>query len=281
MADRVATAVVEQKPDLTAYRPLIVGAARGAVSSPGFQALVRAAARTAYGGLVSEGGRTVIVSVPDVGVLMRSALATANPAWPKRYRRRCRGPWLRSARDRAERVVVRLWEVSRRTEWLAVILGLTGALLVVCGVSVAANRRRAMARLGLDLLVAGVVLYLLGPVGRALVSSVPSDSLSKAAAAGLWDAYTLTLRTWALLLGAIGLVFQAAGHTLLERFNLGAPRAEAWPGWRTPGAAPPRAAPASGHRSSAIGRVLHAGGRARGPGSAAVRERALPSRRRR
>src|SRR6185295_11181171 len=57
VADRIASAVVKQKPDLTAYRPLIVGAARGAVSSPGFQTLVRAAARTAYGGLVSEGGR--------------------------------------------------------------------------------------------------------------------------------------------------------------------------------------------------------------------------------
>jgi hypothetical protein len=87
-----------------------------------------------------------------------------------------------------------------------------------------------MARLGLDLLVAGVVLYLLGPLGRALVSSVPPDPLSKGAAAGLWDTYTLTLRTWAFLLGAVGLVFQAAGHTLLDRFDLrgAASRGLAW-----------------------------------------------------
>ncbi|HVQ30171.1 MAG TPA: hypothetical protein VMV21_11355 [Vicinamibacteria bacterium] len=230
VADRIAAAVVKQKPDLTAYRPLIVGAARGAVSSPGFQALVRAAARTAYGGLFSQGGRTVIVSVPDVGVLMRSALATANPALAEKIPARVQGALATLGQGQAERVVVRLWDVSRRTEWLAVVLGLTGALLVVCGVFLAVNRRRAMARLGLDLLVAGVVLYLLGPVGRALVSSVPSDSLSKEAAAGLWDAYTLTLRTWALLLGAIGLVFQAAGHTLLERFDLrgAANRALGW-----------------------------------------------------
>src|SRR6185295_10380926 len=62
------------------------------------------------------------------------------------------------------------------------------------------------------------------------VSSVPPDPLSKGAAAGLWDTYTLTLRTWAFLLGAVGLVFQAAGHTLLDRFDLrgAASRGLAW-----------------------------------------------------
>lgn len=229
-ADRMAAAVVKQEPDLTAFRPLIVGAARGAVSSPSFQALVRAAARTAHSGLFSEGGRTVIVSVPDVGVLMRSALATANPALAEKVPARVQGALASLGQGRVEHMVVRLWDVSRRSQWLAVTLALGGGLLVLGGVLLAANPRRAMTRLGLDLLVAAVVLYALGPVGRGLVWSLPSDALAKGAAAGLWDAYTLTLRTWAFVLGAIGLVFQAAGHTLLERFDpqVAARRALAW-----------------------------------------------------
>src|SRR5262245_14065467 len=65
VADRVAGAVIRQEPDLTAFRPLIAGTARGAVSSASFRALVRTAARTAHAGLFSTGGHTVIVSVPD------------------------------------------------------------------------------------------------------------------------------------------------------------------------------------------------------------------------
>src|SRR5262245_54552177 len=80
VADRVTAAVIEKEPDLTAFRPLIVGTARGTVSSASFRALVRTAARAAHAGLFSAGGRTVIVSVPDVGVLLRSALEKANPA---------------------------------------------------------------------------------------------------------------------------------------------------------------------------------------------------------
>ena len=63
VAERTASAVIRQQPDLTAFRPLIVATARGAASSSAFQALVRTAARTAHRGLFSEGGRTVIVSV--------------------------------------------------------------------------------------------------------------------------------------------------------------------------------------------------------------------------
>ena len=226
----MAAAVVKQEPDLTAFRPLIVGAARGAVSSPAFQALVRAAARTAHGSLFSEGGRTVIVSVPDVGVLMRSALATANPALAEKIPARVQGALASLGQGQVEHMVVRLWDVSRRSQWLAATLGLGGGFLVLCGVLLVANPRQAMARLGLDLLVAGVMLYLLGPAGRGLVSSLPPDPLVKGAAAGLWDAYTPTLRTWAFVLGAIGLVFQAASHTLLERFDIqvAAKRALAW-----------------------------------------------------
>ena len=151
---------------------------------------------------------------------MRSALATANPALAEKIPARVQGALASLGQGQVEHMVVRLWDVSRRSQWLAGTLGLGGGFLVLCGVLLVANPRQAMARLGLDLLVAGVMLYLLGPAGRGLVSSLPPDPLVKGAAAGLWDAYTPTLRTWAFVLGAIGLVFQAASHTLLERFDI-------------------------------------------------------------
>jgi len=224
VAGRLADAVVKENPDLTAFRPLIVATARGAVSTSGFQALVRTAARTAHAGVFSEGGRTIIVSVPDVGVLLRSALSSANPSVAEKVPVRVQGVLASLGTGHLDRFALRLWRLSRRSQWLAGALGLGGVLLPLAGVLVARSSRHAMGRLGLDLLVAGLVLFLLVPAGRAIVATLPHDELAKAAAAGLWDAFTGSLRTWALALGGTGLVLLAASQSLLERFD---PREEA------------------------------------------------------
>jgi hypothetical protein len=219
VADRMAGAVIRRDPDLTAFRPLIVASARGAVSSSAFQALARSAARTAHASLFSAGGRTVIVSVPDVGVLMRSALANANPALADKVPPRVQGVLASLGQGGVDRTVLRLLDVSRRSQWLAGILGFGGALMALLGVVLAPSPRHGLGRLGLDLLVAGVVLLALMPAGSALVSLFPHDELARSAAAGLWDVFAGSLRTWAFVLGGIGIVLQAAGHSLIERFD--------------------------------------------------------------
>jgi hypothetical protein len=219
VADRVTGAIVKQEPDLTAFRPLIAATARGAVASAGFRALVRTAARTAHAGLFSTGGRTVIVSVPDVGVLLKSALARANPALAEKVPVRVQTVLASVGQGRVEHVALGLWAVSRRSQWLAAILGFGGAFLALAGIVVARSARHAIGRLGLDLLVAGVLLFLLGPAGRAIVARLPREELAKGAAAGLWDAYTGSLGTWAFVLGGIGIVLVAASRSLAARFD--------------------------------------------------------------
>jgi len=219
VADRAAGAVVKKEPDLLAFRPLIVATARGVCTSEGFQALVRSAARTAHAGLFSSGGRTVILSVPDVGVLVKSALAQANPALAEKVPVRVQSVIASLGKGPVTGVVVRLWEVSRRSQWLAGLLFFGGTLAALAGVLLARNPRRALGRLGLDLLAAGLALFVLVPAGRALVATLPDDELAKRAAAGLWDAFTGSLRTWAFVLGGIGLVLEAASHSLVARFE--------------------------------------------------------------
>jgi hypothetical protein len=219
VADRAASAVIKQAPDVTAFRPLIVATARGAVSSSSFQAMVRTAARVTHRGLFSEGGRTVMVSVPDVGVILRSALARANPDLAEKVPIRVQGALASFGQGGVDRLALRLWDVSRRSQWLAAGLGFGGVLLAAAGVLLARSPRRALGRLGLDLLVAGVALLLLGPAGRMIVGGLPQDELAKRAAAGLWDAYTGALRAWALVLGGVGIVLQAASQSLAARFD--------------------------------------------------------------
>ena len=219
VADRLTGAIIRQDPDLTGFRPFILATANGAVSSSSFQALARATARAAHASLFSKGGRSVIVSVPDVGVLLKNALARTNPALAAKVPARVQGILASLGDSQVDRIVMRLWQIARRSFWLAAILFLAGPLLAVTGVLTASSRRRGLVRLGLDLMVAGAVLLLLVPAGRAIVSLLPHDALAGRAAAGLWDAFTGNLRTWAYTFLGMGLVIQAAGRSLLERFD--------------------------------------------------------------
>jgi hypothetical protein len=51
------------------------------------------------------------------------------------------------------------------------------------------------------------------------VAALPQDELAKQAAAGLWDAFTGSLRTWAFVLAGIGIVLVAAANSLIQRFD--------------------------------------------------------------
>jgi len=218
-ADRITDGVLKANPDLTAFRPLILGTARGAVSSSSFQALVRTAARSAHASLFTQGGRNVILSVPDVGVLLKSALAHANPALAEKVPSRVQAVVASIGQRRLDQYVVRLAQVARMSAWATLAVFCGGGLVALVGVSVASSRRRALMRLGLDLIVAGIVLLVLMPAGRAAVGLVPHGELAREAAKGLWDAFAGALRTWGLVLGGIGLVIQTAGHSLLARFD--------------------------------------------------------------
>jgi len=219
VADRVTNTLLKEQPDLTAFRPIILGATRDAVGSPAFQALVRGAARTVHASLFSEGGRTVIVSIPDVGVLIRSALQRANPAMAAKIPERAKSVLASIGERRVDQVILRLWQVASRTFWLTAALLITGVVLILGGVAFIPDRRVALVRLGLDLVVAGVVFMLISPAGRTLAGLIPETPLARQAAAGLWDAFTGPLRGWALVFGGCGLVLAAAGHSLIARLD--------------------------------------------------------------
>jgi hypothetical protein len=230
VADRLTDAVLRENPDLTAFRPLIAGTVRGAVSTPSFQALVRASARTVHAALFSEAGQTVIVSVPDMGVLLKSALAKASPSLAEKVPARVQGVLTSIGSRRVDRVMLRVWRLSGRSQWLAGGLALGGILLVFGGFLRGGHPRHAIGRLGLRLMVAGVALFLLGPAGAAIAATLPHDEIARAAAAGVWSAFAEPLRTWALVLGGTGLVFRAASRSLTERFELrtAVSRSAAW-----------------------------------------------------
>src|SRR4029453_16766517 len=79
VAEEITAAVLREKPDLVAVRPLLLSTAHGMVGSATFQGIVRVTARQAHAAVLSKGGRNLLLSVPDVGVVLRGALANASP----------------------------------------------------------------------------------------------------------------------------------------------------------------------------------------------------------
>jgi hypothetical protein len=235
VADEITKAVIQEKPDLIAVRPILLATAQGVVASDAFRSVVRVTARQAHATTLSEGGRSVLLSIPDVGVVLRGAL-NASPALAARIPARVSTAVANLGGSRASRWIVDMWQLGRKLAWAAWI-GLAGGLaLVIAGIALAPARARALRRASLDLAVTGLLLLLLIPAARLLVSALPAAPLAQQAVAGVFDVFTGELRWLALGLGGVGLVFSAAAHSLLERAWMPEAARSAWAWLRRPAA---------------------------------------------
>ena len=74
VAARITDAIVAQRPNLVSVRSILQPAVNGVVASAPFRAVVRTAARTAHRSLFESATKNVVLSLPDVSVLVRGAL---------------------------------------------------------------------------------------------------------------------------------------------------------------------------------------------------------------
>lgn len=233
VAERIADEVIAQERDLTAYRPLLVGAARAIVSSDAFGVGLRRAAQEAHHVLFSQGAAQVALSLPDVGVLVRSALAQADPAVLGRVPAELRAGIPIEAGSRAGHALLtlaRLGHRFRRSAYLAIALG---GLLFGFGIVLARDRRAAVLRGGAALASAALVVFFVPPLVRhALTFSLSADV--RPVVTGLWDAFAGGLRLWALVLGGIGVVLAAAASSLASHVEVEVIARTAWTRLRQP-----------------------------------------------
>ena len=220
VADAITSAVVREKPDLIGVRPLLLSTAAGVVQSDAFARIVRVAARQAHARVFSRGGRNLLLSVPDVDLVLRGALAHASPTLAANIPPRLSTLVANLGGSSASRFILDLWQIGRHLLWAARVAIFGGLALLILGIFVAPRRARALRRASLDLALAGLLLILLEPLGRVAVSSLPDAALARDAAAGVYDAFSGGLRQLALCLTGVGLVFCAAAQTLVSRRSL-------------------------------------------------------------
>ena len=215
VADRLTNAVLAEKPDLVAFRPIIVATAGGLVATPPFRAIVRSAVRTAHRSAVSTTGQRVLLSLPDVGVLVQSAVQSMSPEMADKI-----PPRLESfASDLNQRPGMPIRKALRLLGFLSrmgTVFLLGGPVLIILGIWLAPERRKALLRAGIGLLLGAVLLAAVLPLGRAVAAIVSPEALERGAIAGLWRAYFFGLLAWGITLGGIGLLVTAAATSLLE-----------------------------------------------------------------
>src|SRR5262245_36976541 len=156
VAEAITDAVVRQQPDLVAVRPLLLSAANGVAGSDAFARVARVAARQAHARLFSRGGRNLLLSVPDVDVILRGALASASPTLASHIPPRLSTLVANLGGSPASRFILDLWQLGRTIAWVAGVAAAAGLALIVAGIALAPRRMRALRRASLDLALAGL-----------------------------------------------------------------------------------------------------------------------------
>ncbi len=239
VAGEITDAIVSSYRDVTPYRPVLLGAVQYVVSSAPFRAVVRRAAREAHETLISETGRDLTLSVADLGLVVRNALAMYPNIAEKVPERIDVALTVMEQSNLADRIVA-LMRLGQRMRMRAIAVFAGGIVLGVCGILLSPRKNRYLLRFGIGLagaafLAAGAAYF--GGYAAAMLARTPvgADLIR-----GLWPVFIGPLAIRMLILAGLGLVLVAAVTSLLEKGYLKTLALAAWnrtasrrlaPGW--------------------------------------------------
>jgi hypothetical protein len=219
VAERIADQVIAEKRDLVAYRPLLVGTARVVIGSEPFRAGFQRAATAAHALFFSSGVEQVALSVPDIGVLVRSALAH-DPALATRVPAELRGGLSLRLSGRVAGTLLTVTQLGHRFRRNAVLAIGAGTLALVLGIALPRRRLPALLHGGAALVTAALVLFLLPFLGRTALGLAVARPELRPLLGGIWDAFAGGLRTWAAVLAGVGVVLASAASSLGGRVEI-------------------------------------------------------------
>jgi uncharacterized membrane protein HdeD (DUF308 family) len=236
IAERVTDELLlPAKPDLLAARPIVVSAVSGVVGGDAFASLFRRGVLDVHRAVFRRDQDTVTLTLADVGIVVAAALRELRPE-------------LASELGSDERIVLLerdvgaatgdLARLARDVRVLAFVLAALALAAAIGAVAMSPDRRWAVARLGVAVAVAGVVIVVGETLAGALVLDRVGDPDSRAAAAAVWDAFVGDLRTAGWVIAGSGAVVAAAAASLIRPIEIEPALAAAWRAVTTEPAAP-------------------------------------------
>ena len=219
VAGHVTDAIIAQRPDLVSVRPILLSSVRAIVSSEPFAATVRASARSAHRFFFEQAGSRLVLSLPDIGTVVRSALAQASPELAAKIPPGIEAQLASGNAERAISTFLRVWKLGDTLLLVAWIAWYAGLGLIVLGIALAPDRRRGVAEAGVALLTVAVVFLSVAPAARLVTAAAIQDPEMAGLAHGMLMAFLGRLRLAALLVGVPGLVLLAAGSSYLQKVD--------------------------------------------------------------
>ncbi|MEZ4413338.1 MAG: hypothetical protein R2910_10170 [Gemmatimonadales bacterium] len=217
VAEKITDVLIERRPNLTAVRPLIVGTADGLVGSSPFRAVARTALKSAHQAFFSQTGQDVLLSVPDVGVLVQSALGGMNPELAAKIPKNLETVVARLPHSKLGTAVVTARRVLTRMAWLQRGLLVLGIGLLVGGILLDRDRRRGLTRTGVGLVLVALILALVIPAGRLVALALTQDDATRGALFGVWRQYFLPLLGFVYSFAGSGVILASAANSLHEK----------------------------------------------------------------
>ena len=219
VANELTNAIISQRPDLVAVRPVLLSTVQGIVKSAPFRALVSRSARATHRFFFEQAGSRIVLSLPDIGAVVRSALAQASPELAAKIPPGLEAQLATGSAEKAITGFIRLWAFGDKLRVLSWLLFYCGLVMVVGGIALAPDRQRGLADAGVALVVVAVTYLAVVPAARLVIYAALADNQMAGFVHGMVKGFLHRLRPGALVVGIPGLLFLAAGTATLDRFN--------------------------------------------------------------
>lgn len=215
----LADQIVAADPDLVAVRPLVEQVAAFVAGSEVLSPLVQRAAAEVQRAATSDEGSAVALRIADAGVVATSALESFAPDLAASIPDDLSVTLASIGSQQAFAATVLFSGVLR---WVAWVLPLLALAVLVVGVWVAPNQRRALVRAGIGALVAGAVLGVLTLAAGIAVATLDESTLTGALADGAWQVWSRGFWVAVAVLVVAGALVAAAASALLPDIDVDA-----------------------------------------------------------
>jgi hypothetical protein len=227
VASQVTDQILAARRDLVAFRPVILGTVEYVVSSAPFRAVVRRAVKTGHETLISQTGETLSLTVGDLNVIVRNALAMY-PQIADRLPERAQFILGSTTSWPTGKFLLRVIRASHRLRLRAMTWLGVGLAAGVCGAWLAVRRDRYLLRVGLGLTITAVVVGAVARFGGDLFPLLTRSPVVADLIRGLWPAFVEPLALRMAILAGIGLVVVAGVTSLLQKVDLAASARAMW-----------------------------------------------------
>jgi hypothetical protein len=227
LTSAIADAAISEVPNAVAARPVIESVAALIVRSPALQSLLASGIADVHSTVIAGDSDTLVVTLANVGVLVRQGLQSAAPRLANRISRQLDVELVTDDDVDGEGIVIDATQVGHDlniAHWIALAFALIAAAL---SVHFAGSRLAGVRRLGRSLALGAVVAVILWQIGRGLVVA-QFDGDAADVARAVFDAFLVDLRTWLLVLAGTGIVITAGATSTREPVDVAEIAGRAW-----------------------------------------------------